>query len=126
MNSTLIAGTIIVTFALISYSIGVITEQRKHSITRFVLIFLTVGIILDITSTIVMIIGSSNIPITFHGCLGYSALTVMLVDIICIWKLKFKHVDTVPRKLHLYTRIAYAWWVIAYVAGSLIAMLDLY
>ncbi len=126
MNSTLIAGTVIVTFALISYSIGVITEQRKHSITRFVLTFLTIGITLDITSTIVMIVGSSNIPITFHGCLGYSALTVMLVDTICIWRLKLRHVEAVPRKLHLYTRFAYAWWVIAYIAGSLIAMLDLY
>jgi len=126
MNSTLIAGTIIVTFALISYSIGVITEQRKHAITRFILTFLTIGITLDITSTLVMRVGSSNIPITFHGCLGYSALTVMLVDTICIWRLKLRRVESVPRKLHLYTRFAYAWWVIAYIAGSMIAMLDLY
>jgi hypothetical protein len=126
MNPTLITGTVIVTFALISYSIAVITEQRKHSISKFILTFLTIGITLDITATIVMIIGSSNIPLTFHGILGYSALIVMLADTICIWRLKLNHVALVPRKLHLYTRVAYSWWVIAYFAGSFIAMFDLY
>jgi len=51
MNPGLIRAVVVVTMALVFYSIGVITEQRKHAVTRFVLFFLTGGVLLDITST---------------------------------------------------------------------------
>jgi hypothetical protein len=70
----------VVTLALVFYSIAVITEQKKLRISKFVLLFLTLGVCCDISSTILMILGSRNIPITVHGFLGYSALSVMLVD----------------------------------------------
>jgi len=125
MNSLLLTGSIIVTFALIAYSIGVLTEQRKRKITRNVLLFISIGIILDITATLFMIIGSPNSAFTFHGLLGYSALAVMLIDVFLIWKLKLAAGINaeVPRGLHLYSRYAYSWWVIAYITGGLLVAL---
>jgi hypothetical protein len=121
LNPTIIKAVVVVTFALIFYSIGVITEQRKSSITRFVLIFLTLGVTLDITSTVLMIMGSSHI--TIHGFIGWSALAVMLVDAVLIWRYWLKNKSApVSRGLNLYTRIAYGWWVVAYIAGAIIAM----
>jgi hypothetical protein len=125
MNPTLMTGTCIVTFALIAYSIGAITEQKRRAVTKVVIIFLTIGIILDITATIFMIAGSRHIPITVHGFIGYSALLAMLIDTISIWRAKLKNIG-VSNRLHVYTRFAYAWWVIAYVAGGIIAMFHLY
>ena len=123
MNSTLIKAVIVVTFALISYSIAILTEQRKGYISKVVLGFLTAGVLLDITSTILMIIGSRKIPITIHGFIGYSALLVMLIDTILIWRFWCKNRGTqVPHVLNIYTRLAYCWWVIAYIAGAIIAM----
>ncbi len=123
MNPGLIRAVIVVTVALIFYSIGVITEQRKGTVTRLVLFFLTAGVLLDITSTTLMIISSGNIPITVHGIIGYTALTVMLIDAILIWRHWHKNGGSaVPHSLHLYTRIAYGWWVIAYIAGAIISM----
>lgn len=123
MNPGLIRAVAVVTIALVFYSIGVITEQRKHAVTRFVLFFLTGGVILDITSTTLMIISSGNIPITVHGIIGYTALLVMLIDGILIWRQWRRNGSgPVPRRLHLYTRIAYGWWVIAYIAGAIISM----
>lgn len=122
MNQLLITGTIIVTCALASYSVAVITEQRKNILSGFVLLFLTVGITLDITATCFMIVGSRRIPITFHGMLGYSALAAMLIDTIFVWKSRLKGAISLSRRLHLYTRFAYFWWVIAYFAGGIVAM----
>ena len=126
MNPTLITGTVIVTAALIAYSMAVITEQRKKAISGFVLLFLTIGISLDITATIFMIVGSHRIPITFHGVLGYTALAAMLIDTVLIWRAHLRTANMVPKNLHLYTRVAYIWWVIAYFAGGFIAMFHLY
>jgi hypothetical protein len=113
---------IIVNFALICYSAAVIAEQRTSLVSRGILIFLTAGVICDITSTILMIIGSRNTPITFHGVLGYTALAAMLVDTIIIWRYWTQHKTTfrVPSRLHLYTRAAFIWWVFAYIAGIMI------
>ncbi|MDZ7742548.1 MAG: hypothetical protein U5Q03_12550 [Bacteroidota bacterium] len=125
MNSLLLTGSIVVTFALIAYSIGILTEQRKKKITKTVLAFVSIGIILDIAATIFMITGSPNSPFTFHGILGYSALAVMLIDVLLIWKLKSVSGlnAEVPRALHLYSRYAYSWWVLAYITGGLLVAL---
>ncbi len=125
MSSILLAGVIIVNLALVSYSVAIITEQRKKIVSTFVLTFLTIGVILDITATICMIIGSENSFITFHGVIGYLALGVMLIDAILLWKawLVNKTTSPVSKSLHLYSRYAYSWWVIAYVTGALIVAL---
>jgi uncharacterized repeat protein (TIGR03987 family) len=115
---------VVVTFALLFYSIGVLTEQRKSHLSKRVLLFVTAGVCCDVASTTLMIIGSGNIPFTIHGYLGYSALALMLIDTVRIWKFWKgpNGTEKVPRNLHLYTRIAYCWWVIAYIAGAAISM----
>ena len=122
MNPILTKAVIVVIFALIFYSVGVITEQRKRTISKLVLLFLTAGVLLDIASTTLMIIGSTNIPLTFHGIIGYTALLAMLVDAILIWGHKIRFgVSKISKSVHLYTRIAYIWWVIAFIVGSIIS-----
>jgi uncharacterized repeat protein (TIGR03987 family) len=122
MNATLIKAVIVVTFALVFYTIAVITEQKKGTLSRIVVTFLTAGVVFDISSTVLMIIGSRKIPITVHGAIGYSALTVMLIDTVLVWRSwKRNGSARVSRKLNLYTRAAYIWWVAAYIAGAIIA-----
>ena len=125
MKPILIFATTIVNLALIFYSIAIITEQIKHRISTRVLTFLTVGLVFDITATILMIMGSENPAFTIHGFVGYSSLTGMLIDAILIWRLRIKKGPgcEVPKGLHLYTRLAYIWWILAYITGALIVML---
>ncbi len=125
MKPILVAGTIIVNFALLSYSIGIITEQRRHKVTRNVLWFLTIGVVLDITATVCMIIGSTNSPFSLHGILGYSSLTAMLIETFLAWRHRLTLGEgEVPRGLHLYSRMAYIWWVLAYITGALLVFLN--
>jgi len=124
MNPYSMTGAGIVIFALLSYSLSIITEQRTKLVTPFVLRFLTIGIILDITATAFMIIGSSNSAYTLHGLLGYSSLGGMLIDTILIWRfhLASKPGTVVTKSLHLYSRFAYAWWVIAFITGLMLVV----
>ena len=126
MNSVIIRAIVVVTFALIFYSVAVITEQKKSAVTKRILVFLTGGVLLDISSTVLMIVGSTNIPFTVHGVIGYSALLAMLIDAILVWKHWIRHGSKlIPRNIHLYTRIAYGWWVIAYIVGAVMSTLSL-
>ena len=122
MNPILVTGTIMVTFALVFYSISVFSEQRRKTLTFFALTTRTIGVALDITATAFMIAGSRKIPFTFHGLLGYSALAGMLVDTVLVWRYsRRQRQQPVSPGLKLFTRLAYLWWVLAYIAGGLIA-----
>lgn len=121
MNALLMAGSVIVTLALVFYSVGVVSEQRKRKISGFVLKFITLGLICDVSGTLCMILGAQKV-ITWHGAIGYSALLAMLVDIVLLYRAKKAGVVTPSQSLHIYTRCAYAWWVIVYVSGCVMAM----
>ncbi len=122
MNTSSLTGIIIVQIALICYSIAIITEQRKHLVTGRVLNFLTIGVLLDITATTFMIIGSSRGPFTLHGILGYSSLLGMFTDAILIWRFYRKNGPgiKVTNGIHRYSLGAYLWWIAAYITGALL------
>lgn len=125
MKPILIAGTAIVNLALLSYTIGIITEQIKHVISKRVITFLTVGVIFDVIATACMIIGSENSPFSLHGILGYSSLTAMIIETGLAWRHRLKVGDgPVPKGLHYYSRIAYLWWVAAYITGAIIVFVN--
>ena len=86
MSPILVTGTIIVNLALLSYAIGVITEQRSHRVSAATLNWLRIGVVLDITATVCMIAGSSSGPFTPHGFLGFSSLAAMIVETSLAWK----------------------------------------
>ena len=122
MKTASLIGSTIVIFALIFYSIGFTKEQKNRLVTSRVLFFYTIGVCLDITATVFMIIGSSKGMLTLHGFIGYSSLLGMLADTILLWRHNLKEgaVTEVNRSLNLYSRIAYIWWVIAFITGGLL------
>ncbi|GAB1450959.1 hypothetical protein MASR2M47_10150 [Draconibacterium sp.] len=124
MNGLLQTGTTIVILALISYSIAIFTEQRKKILRRRILVFLTLGVALDITATTFMILGSSKGSFSLHGIIGYSSLLGMFIDAVLIWRLKIRNGSycPVPDGIHKYSRYAFLWWIIAFITGGLLVM----
>jgi uncharacterized protein with PQ loop repeat len=124
MKTILIIGSIIVTLALIFYLAGIITEQRKRLVTKTVLIFLSLGLLFDISATVCMIIGSTNSPFTFHGFIGYTALLAMVIETLLVYRFYLKNGSavSVPKGLHLYSRFALVLWVAVYITGSLLVV----
>jgi hypothetical protein len=122
MKTASMIGSLIVTIALVFYSIGYTKEKRRRLVTPRVLLFYTMGLTFDITATIFMIIGSSNGMLTVHGFIGYSSLLGMLADTFVFWRhfLKVGDEKIVSRQVQLFSRIAFTWWVIAYITGGLL------
>ena len=122
MNPLSKTGATIVVFALLSYTVAVVGEQRRRRLAPQTLAFLTIGVLLDVTATAFMILGSSKGAFTLHGVLGYSSLAAMVIDTVLIWRLAAASgpAAAVPRGLHLYTRFAYLWWVAAFITGGLL------
>lgn len=124
MNPLAIIGAFIVTIAFLSYGIGNIAVHRFKIVTPGVLIFITLGVLMDFVAVTFMIIGSSNGAFTPHGILGYSAMFTMIINMILIWwwYLKNGFDSIINNSIILYSKIAYAWWIIAYIAGSILVI----
>jgi len=122
MNPVLAAGTRVVVLALLSYTAAMFFEQKKRLISKPVLIFQSLGLALDITATTMMIIGSRNTPFTVHGIFGYSALAAMIVKTFLFLRFHLKNGPKrkIIRSIHLYSWTAYAWWLFAFILGSLL------
>ncbi|MCP4204425.1 MAG: hypothetical protein GY769_21145 [bacterium] len=123
MPPVLIAGIIIVNLALVSYTVGILSEQRSHRVRRSTLNWLRLGVVLDVTATVCMITGSSRGIFTAHAFLGFSSLAAMLVETSLAWRHRSANGDElVPGWLHNYSRIAYVWWLVAYATGAYLVM----
>ena len=117
-------GSFVVIFALVFYSIGFAKEQKKKLVTSRVLLFYTLGVIFDISATTLMILGSSK-GFTFHGFIGYSSLLGMCIDTFLLWNHNRKKGpdEKASRGLNIYSRVAYIWWVVAFITGGLLVAL---
>ena len=124
MKLVTLLGAILITFALLSYGIGFISIQRFKIITSGVLIFLSLGVLLDIVAVALMIAGTEKTPFSSHGLLGYSASILMIVNLILIWQIYIKtgmH-SKIRKSVVTYSKFAFGWWVITYITGSLIVL----
>ncbi len=126
MKTASIIGSMIVTLALIFYTIGFAKERKSRIVRPQVLFFYTLGVTLDITATIFMIIGSSKGLVTIHGLIGYSSLLGMLIDTILLWRsnLRFGGGQEINKGLHIYSLIAFIWWITAYITGGLLVAIS--
>lgn len=113
----------LVTLALISYTIGTAKQHRAQRITRSAIGFLTGGVILDIVATTFMILGSGKV-LTLHGFIGYSALAAMLFEVAIAWRWRLSRGEApITNAMSLYARLAYGYWVIAFISGGLLVAL---
>ncbi len=123
MNPIRMAAVSTVTLALILYTIGTLKEQRTRRSTPGVRGFLSAGLTFDVLATAMMIVASGTGAPTVHGWLGYSALALMAADVWLIWRHWRVNADApIPAGQHLYARLAYAYWVVAYFAGAALVM----
>ena len=124
MQKITIVGIIFVHIALILYTLFIITENRKQKATKSVLIFITLAVIFDIAATTCMMIGTTRTYFTFHGILGYIGLLLMVADAFLLWKYKLKYGAeiSISKSLYSFSKIAYIWWIIAFITGVLVSI----
>jgi hypothetical protein len=122
MNPISLTGAFVITFSLLAYGIGIISLARFKLVSTGVLVYITTGVVLDIIGAVLMIVASSRSPFTMHALLGFSGLLVMLINALLLWRYFRKNGSEtwVSGSLLLYSKLAYLWWMVAYILGSLL------
>ncbi len=124
METIIVVGIVFVHMALLLYTIFIIQEFKIAKATTSILSYLTTAVIFDLIATTCMMIGTTNTYFTFHGIMGYIGLLFMIIDAVLIWKHRIANGAEVvfSKGLNLYSKLAYTWWVIAFITGVVISM----
>jgi hypothetical protein len=124
MQKVTIVGIVFVHIALILYTLFIISENKIQKATKSVLVFITLAVIFDIAATTCMMIGTTRTYFTFHGILGYIGLFLMVTDTFLLWKYKLKYGAEIliSKSLNSLSKIAYIWWIIAFLTGVLVSI----
>ena len=117
-------GIFFVHFALIFYTLFIIYEGKDRRVTTRVILFITFAVLFDITATACMMIGTTRTYFTFHGILGYIGLLLMIIDFILLLKFRIKYGSetAITETLNKYSKIAYYWWLVAFITGVIVSI----
>ena len=117
-------GIFFVHFALIFYTLFIIYEGKDRRVTTRVILFITFAVLFDITATACMMIGTTRTYFTFHGILGYIGLLLMIIDFILLLKFRTKYGSetAITETLNKYSKIAYYWWLVAFITGVIVSI----
>jgi len=128
MSYVIIAGVILIHIALVLYSIFIYKENKYKRATKGVLGFITAAVLFDISATVCMMVGVVEEYFTLHGVLGYSALLVMIIDAIFIWKHKLNYGSETPfsKALNRNSKLGYVLWLSAFFTGEIVAFMNHY
>ena len=124
MDSTILISSILITLALIFYSLGVWAEKLSKYLKKWHVFSFWTGLFFDVTGTFAMtklVTGPFNL-FEIHTFTGQIALWLMLIH--AIWASFVVHKDdkSMRKKFHNYSLVVWLLWLIPYFGGMLMGM----
>jgi uncharacterized repeat protein (TIGR03987 family) len=122
MTNELIISMVLISLALISYSIGVWSERIAGRLEAWHLIFFWVGLVFDTTGTGIMFEMAGGIGSNIHSLAGIAAILLMLIH--AVWAtivLILKNERAITR-FHHFSVVVWTIWLIPYFTGFFVSM----
>ena len=125
MSTQLIIASILITFALIFYSLGVWSERIARYLKPWHVVAFWTGFLFDISGTWTMhlISGGPLNLLSMHTLTGQIALWLMLAHAFWATWVSQRGSEKVRKGFHHYSIIVWAIWLIPYFGGMYIGMI---
>ena len=116
------AATIIITFALVFYSIGVWSERIAGVLKPWHLIFFVLGLICDTWGTGMMIDYAGGMALDIHGITGGLAIFLMLIHTLWAFIVLVRNDEKWIRNFHKFSLVVWLIWLIPYFSPLIFGM----
>lgn len=120
----IVISSILITLALISYSIGIWSERISKTLKTWHLIMFWFGFSFDVSGTYLMHLMAKG-PFDFfaiHTFTGQIALWLMLIHALWATFVIIKNKSELKKKFHKYSLIVWFVWLIPYFGGMYLGM----
>jgi uncharacterized repeat protein (TIGR03987 family) len=122
MNSIVLISTILISLALVLYSIGVWSERLAGRLKAWHLIFFWTGLIFDTAGTGIMFDMAGTIGADIHTITGILAIVLMLIHAIWATVVLVRKNEAAIMKFHHFSVIVWVIWLIPYLSGFFASM----
>jgi uncharacterized repeat protein (TIGR03987 family) len=119
MNSS---ATIIITSALILYSIGVWSERIAGRLKPWHLVFFVLGLICDTWGTGMMFEYVGGMAFDIHGITGLAAILLMLIHAVWALVVLVRKDENAIQNFHKFSVIVWVIWLVPYFSPMLFGM----
>jgi uncharacterized repeat protein (TIGR03987 family) len=122
MTNLMIASTILISLALVFYSIGVWSERLAGRLKAWHLIFFWGGLVFDTTGTGIMMDMAGGLTFDLHGVTGVLAILLMIIHAIWASAVLVRRDEQAILNFHKFSVVVWAIWLIPYFSGVLLPM----
>lgn len=122
MSSDALSSTILISLALVFYSIGVWSERFAGRLKPWHLIFFWGGLIFDTIGTGLMMEIAGGITFDIHGITGVLAILLMLIHALWATIVLIRKNEKAILNFHRFSVVVWIIWLIPYFTGFFVSM----
>ena len=122
MANEVVISTILISLALVFYSIGVWSERLAGRLKGWHLVFFWGGLVFDTTGTAIMMEMAGGIVFDVHGLTGVLAIILMFVHAVWATVVLIRKDEKAITKFHHFSVFVWAIWLIPYFTGFFASM----
>jgi len=121
ITGVLLVATILITLALVCYSIGVWSERFAGRLKGWHLIFFWVGLTFDTTGTGIMFDMAGEIGTDIHSVTGIAAIVLMAIHAIWASIVLLRKNEKLITTFHRFSIIVWSIWLVPYLTGFFVS-----
>lgn len=122
MSGTMLASTVLITLALVFYSLGVWAERLAGRLKPWHLAFFWLGLACDTSGTGIMMEVAGGLTSDIHGVTGLAAILLMLVHAIWATIVLVREDERAIVNFHKFSLFVWLVWLVPYFNGVLMGM----
>jgi uncharacterized repeat protein (TIGR03987 family) len=122
MTTLGIAPLIIISLALVFYSIGVWSERIQGKLKPWHLVFFYLGLVCDTWGTGLMIKAAGGLMTDIHGVTGVIAIVLMMIHAFWATVVLIKKDEKMIRNFHKFSLLVWFIWLVPYLSPMIINM----
>jgi len=122
MASEMMLSTILITLALVFYTIGVWSERFAGRLKGWHLIFFWGGLIFDTVGTGMMMEMAGGLTFDIHGVTGVLAILLMFVHAAWASMVLIRKNESAIANFHKFSVLVWVIWLVPYFTGFFVSM----
>ena len=122
MPTIVVASTILITLALVFYSIGVWSERLAGRLKGWHLIFFWGGLVFDTIGTGMMMEMAGGLGLDIHSITGVAAILLMIIHAVWATVVLARKDERAIVNFHKFSVVVWAIWLIPYGTGFILPM----
>lgn len=122
MNAQMLLSTVLITSALVAYTIGVWSERLAGRLLAWHLAFFWAGLAFDSSGTGIMFDMARGAAWTMHGLTGMTAIALMLIHALWATFVLVRKDERAIVRFHRFSVAVWAIWLIPYFTGFFASM----